>query len=200
MNENKKIIISILLILAAVIVIIYCIGSCHQEAYGEELISTEIVQTVEPTSSGIITEVPQIEPVITEPVITKAQQRLINKAKKDGYDNYQKWMKKLKKVKKNSIKKINKQIKTYKKFMTSDEKTRVKDLYKKIKKSQSIKNIKIMKQKVNKTLNSAKDKKSFYDKSNHKTTITSFGGVYYYNGRKETYYSSNVLYHYRTPE
>lgn len=25
-------------------------------------------------------------------------------------------------------------------------------------------------------------------------------GVYYYNGRKETYYSSRVLYHYRTPE
>lgn len=32
------------------------------------------------------------------------------------------------------------------------------------------------------------------------TTITPSGGVYNYNGRKETYYSSNVLYHYRTPE
>ena len=32
------------------------------------------------------------------------------------------------------------------------------------------------------------------------TTITPSGGVYYYNGRKETYYSSRVLYHYMTPQ
>lgn len=31
-------------------------------------------------------------------------------------------------------------------------------------------------------------------------TITKSGGIYYYGGRKETYYSSNVLYHYRTSE
>lgn len=31
-------------------------------------------------------------------------------------------------------------------------------------------------------------------------TITEQGGIYYYDGRKETYYSSRVLYHYRTPE
>lgn len=30
--------------------------------------------------------------------------------------------------------------------------------------------------------------------------LTASKGVNYYNGRKETYYSSNVLYHYRTPE
>lgn len=30
--------------------------------------------------------------------------------------------------------------------------------------------------------------------------LTASSGVNYYNGRKETYYSSNVLYHYRTPE
>lgn len=30
--------------------------------------------------------------------------------------------------------------------------------------------------------------------------LTKSGGVNYYNGRKETWYSSNVLYHYRTPE
>lgn len=32
------------------------------------------------------------------------------------------------------------------------------------------------------------------------TTLTKSGGVYYYGDRKETYYSSRVLYHYRTPE
>lgn len=36
--------------------------------------------------------------------------------------------------------------------------------------------------------------------SSGNTTITARGGVYYYNGRKETYYSSRVLYHYKTPE
>lgn len=30
--------------------------------------------------------------------------------------------------------------------------------------------------------------------------LTRQSGVNYYNGRRETYYSSNVLYHYRTPE
>ena len=30
--------------------------------------------------------------------------------------------------------------------------------------------------------------------------LTKSSGVNYYNGRKETYYSSRVLYHYRTPE
>lgn len=30
--------------------------------------------------------------------------------------------------------------------------------------------------------------------------LTKEGGVYYFNGRKETWYSSNILYHYRTPE
>ena len=31
-------------------------------------------------------------------------------------------------------------------------------------------------------------------------TINAFDGVYEYGGRLETYYSSNVAYHYRTPE
>lgn len=30
--------------------------------------------------------------------------------------------------------------------------------------------------------------------------LTESGGVYYFNGRRETYYSSNALYHYRTSE
>lgn len=32
------------------------------------------------------------------------------------------------------------------------------------------------------------------------TGLTKASGVNFYNGRRETYYSSNVLYHYRTPE
>ena len=31
-------------------------------------------------------------------------------------------------------------------------------------------------------------------------TINAYNGVYEYGGRLETYYSSNVAYHYRTPE
>ena len=31
-------------------------------------------------------------------------------------------------------------------------------------------------------------------------TLTPSGGVYFHNGRKETYYSSRVLYHYKTPQ
>jgi len=36
--------------------------------------------------------------------------------------------------------------------------------------------------------------------SSGNSTLTPSGGVYYYNGRKETYYSSRVLYHYKTHE
>ena len=36
--------------------------------------------------------------------------------------------------------------------------------------------------------------------SNGATTLTASGGVYFFEGRKETYYSSQVLYHYRTTE
>ncbi len=36
--------------------------------------------------------------------------------------------------------------------------------------------------------------------SSGSSTITPSGGVYYHNGRRETYYSSRVLYHYKTPE
>lgn len=39
-----------------------------------------------------------------------------------------------------------------------------------------------------------------YAYSNGATTLTAQGGVYYFGGRKETYYSSRVLYHYRTGE
>lgn len=35
---------------------------------------------------------------------------------------------------------------------------------------------------------------------NYGDGLTPSKGVNYHNGRKETYYSSNVLYHYRTPE
>lgn len=42
------------------------------------------------------------------------------------------------------------------------------------------------------------ESQNYYVDSNGK--LTASGGVNYYNGRKETWYSSNVLYHYRTPE
>lgn len=38
------------------------------------------------------------------------------------------------------------------------------------------------------------------DYSSSSGGLTQSSGVYYYGGRKESYYSSRVLYHYRTPE
>lgn len=46
--------------------------------------------------------------------------------------------------------------------------------------------------------NQQPESQNYYVDSNGK--LTASGGVNYYNGRKETWYSSNVLYHYRTPE
>lgn len=48
------------------------------------------------------------------------------------------------------------------------------------------------------TVNQQPASQNYYVDSNGK--LTASGGVNYYNGRKETWYSSNVLYHYRTPE
>nr|DAQ07447.1 MAG TPA: hypothetical protein [Caudoviricetes sp.] len=36
--------------------------------------------------------------------------------------------------------------------------------------------------------------------SSNGSGLTRSGGINFYNGRKETYYSSNVLYHYKTPQ
>jgi hypothetical protein len=36
--------------------------------------------------------------------------------------------------------------------------------------------------------------------SSGNSTLTPSSGIYFYNGRKETYYSSRVLYHYKTPQ
>ena len=36
--------------------------------------------------------------------------------------------------------------------------------------------------------------------NNYTQTLTKSMGVYYFNGKRETYYSSRVLYHYRTSE
>lgn len=41
---------------------------------------------------------------------------------------------------------------------------------------------------------------TFEGKERSGSGLTKSAGVNYYNGHKETYYSSNVLYHYRTPE
>lgn len=38
------------------------------------------------------------------------------------------------------------------------------------------------------------------DINNYKQTLTKFNGVYYYNGKAEKYYSSRILYHYKTSE
>ena len=46
--------------------------------------------------------------------------------------------------------------------------------------------------------NQQPESQNYYVDSNGK--LTASGGVNYYNGRKETWYSSNVLYQYRTPE
>ena len=39
---------------------------------------------------------------------------------------------------------------------------------------------------------------AYYEQPND--GLNAFNGVNYHDGRRETYYSSNVLYHYRTPE
>ena len=196
MNENKKITLSVIGILLGVIIVICLLGRCNP-AFGEENLTPGVIILPETTET---TSVEQMPTIVQEPQLSPEEKVLIKKAEKDGYKDVQKWLKKLKKVQNKSIKNINKQLKVYKKFMTTEHKQRLKDYRIKIKKSQSIKRIRTINKKINWTLKDAEHKKSFYDKSNHRTTITRSGGVYYYNGHKETYYSSNVLYHYRTPE
>lgn len=132
-------------------------------------------------------------------------------AKADGYKNVKKWYKKFKKVRKSKIKSINNQIKTYRSFMTESELNKAKWYKEKLKQVKTIKRLKEVKIKANLFFKKIRLRKeaqeaeqayweSFDGKSHHEETITAWGGVYYYGGRLETYYSSNVLYHYMTPE
>lgn len=107
-------------------------------------------------------------------------------------------VKKLNKTKKQVQKYIKKNNKKYSKYLTSKQKKNIKKYKKKVKEATSIKQIKKWKKKIVKIYKKAKEKKKRF----HNTGPTNFRsrGVIYHNGHRFTYYSSNVLYHYRTSE
>ena len=84
--------------------------------------------------------------------------------------------------------------------MSKSQKTKVKKYASKVAKAKTIKAAKANQKKMNKIFKAAKKIKVFKGKESGRTTITRSGGIYHYGGRLETYYSSNVLYHYKTPQ
>lgn len=124
----------------------------------------------------------------------------IKNAKADGYTNITKWKQQISKVKSKYKNTYKKEWKKYKKYMSKSQKTKVKKYAAKVNKAKTIIAAKKNQKKINKIFKAAKKKKLFKDKESGRVTITRSGGVYYYGGRLETYYSSNVLYHYMTPQ
>lgn len=107
-------------------------------------------------------------------------------------------IKKLNKYKKKKIRYITKEFKKYSDYMTSSQKAKVKKYKKNI--SKATLKVKIQKniKKVKVIIKKAKQfKKRFW---NSGPTNFQSCGIKYYNGHRFTYYSSRVLYHYRTSE
>lgn len=180
MNENKKTVVGAIAILFCCFLGGFILGN-HSQASAAELKTQDVPQEIESDTSATNT-------------------LLLEQTKENGDSNLKEWTKKYNKTKKDTEKWITKQYKKYKKYLTKKQKKQIKSYKNKVKRAKTIKQLKTYKKKVNKVLKPAKKKKAFDSKSRHKTTITKSGGVYYYNGRRETYYSSNVLYHYMTPK
>lgn len=122
---------------------------------------------------------------------------------KEGYTDKDKWKKALAKSKANRVKKIDKIQKSYKSYLSKNQKKSLKKYKKAIKKAKTIKSSKKYDKKIDKVLKSAKAKKKEMGKRYKDGPSKSYfrsAGVIYHNGHRFTYYSSRVLYHYRTSE
>lgn len=100
-------------------------------------------------------------------------------------------------------------------YLSEEDITKLDELESKLVKSSSIQQLNEYEAQLNEIVNAAKEvrdaeiaaQQTAYSSSgnggayySNGSGLTKQSGVNYYNGRKETYYSSRVLYHYRTPE
>ena len=140
------------------------------------------------------------------------------KYKSEGYDNFPEWWEALKETRSAWNGYIDSQVEELGDYFPFDQEDKLRELEKKIVNALCLTDIQTCSDQINEILlpyteQKAVSEESVYYQSTNSNNynysqysssngsgLTPQSGVNWYNGRKETYYSSNVLYHYRTPE
>ena len=206
MKSKKKILIACLIIVfICVVSLVVSITVATKQAGAENLNTAE-------------SEKVQFEEIDYPPVNEKLFPTSAYKS--DGYDNFAAWWTDLQGKRKSFEGQASVIIEELGAYLTDEEKQNLKTYEENIKSARSFavigENELLFNKIVDKARESAKtvniqsntemlvdswncNNKDYYC-PNNSGVLTKSGGVNYHNGRKETWYSSNVLYHYRTGE
>lgn len=135
----------------------------------------------------------------------------------EGYDNLATWWEDLQTKRAEYVGKADEAIAAYGSYLSEEQQNQLRDLENKLVNAVSFTDIAEYENQFNEVVNAGETAKadaealaaqatpsyssgggtSYYSNG---SGLTKQSGVNYYDGRRETYYSSNVLYHYRTPE
>ena len=136
----------------------------------------------------------------------------------EGYDNLATWWEDLQAKRAEYAGKADEAIAVYGSYLSEEQQNQLRDLENKLVNAVSFTDITEYENQFNEVVNAGEtakaDAEALAAQQVAATSTSSSGGQYYsdgsgltkqsgvnyYNGRKETYYSSNVLYHYKTPE
>lgn len=195
MNEDKKL--AAMLLISFIVLLVLIIGLCGCIA-----------------RSGL-TEVAVAEPVlaVSDKVYTE-EDRLSELAEKDGYDNLFIWKKDLEQIKSEFEGSAAAAEEIYIDYLSEELINNLYEYEENILKAETITEINEWKDRFNEAVAIGEETKiametayieqNYYSYSPSYDTpssgLTAYTGVNYYDDRRETYYSSNVAYHYRTNE
>lgn len=135
----------------------------------------------------------------------------------EGYDNLASWWEDLQAKRAEYTGKADEAIAAYGSYLSEEQQNQLRDLESKLVNAVSFTDIAEYENQFNEVVSAGETAKadaealaaqatpsyssgggtSYYSNG---SGLTKQSGVNYYDGRRETYYSSNVLYHYRTPE
>lgn len=194
MNEDKKLVATLLI--GFVILVFLIVGLCGCIAKSG-LTETAIAEPVLDVSDKIFTE----------------EDRLTELAKKDGYDNLFIWKKDLEQIKSEFEGSAAAAEEIYTDYLSEELINTLYEYEENILKAETITEINEWKEafaeivaigeETKVAMETAYIEQNYYSPSYYDTPssgLTAYTGVNYYDGRRETYYSSNVAYHYRTNE
>lgn len=194
MNEDKKLVATLLI--GFVILVFLIVGLCGCIAKSG-LTETAIAEPVLDVSDKIFTE----------------EDRLTELAKKDGYDNLFIWKKDLEQIKSEFEGSAAAAEEIYVDYLSEELINTLYEYEENILKAETITEINEWKEafaeivaigeETKVAMETAYIEQNYYSPLYYDTPssgLTAYTGVNYYDGRRETYYSSNVAYHYRTNE
>lgn len=195
MNKDKTIVLVLLTILIAMSVILISLVACGGPK-AEQIEETALTAT---------------DPAITE------HERYKMLAESDGYDDIEEWAKHLQEIKDEFEGSAQEAYDMYGEFLSDEQNSFLFEYEENIMKAETITELAQWRQWFDNIVAIGEEAKAEadawwaeqasynynYGYSSYNTPtsgLTPSGGVNYYDGRKETYYSSNVAYHYRTNE